>query len=75
MTNSKYLRVGAGWIRNNSKGNQFISLVFGDKQAGTKLFLRNAAGEEVEVSNAVLNFVESKKNEKQPDVSISLKLE
>ena len=75
MLMSKPLNIGAGWLKNTAKGDQFISCVAGDKQKGLKLLLQNASGETMEVSNFNVFFSANKKSPKAPDVTLTLFVE
>jgi uncharacterized protein (DUF736 family) len=73
--NSGWLNLAAGWLKENQKGQQFISCKGGDQRSGLQLFAKTQDGQTYEVTNFIVSFVQDKKNEKYPDVQISMKLE
>jgi uncharacterized protein (DUF736 family) len=72
---SKYVNIGAGWLKSKKDGSQFISGLFGDKKSGLKVLLQNEKGEIVELTNVAIFFNQQKKKDSHPDVNFTITLE
>lgn len=76
MENNNLVQFGVAWKKQSkASGKEYLSGKGGDQKQGLTLLLRNAAGEEFEVTNFMVFSNDKKTKDTQPDFRFMVSVE